>query len=143
MAFGPLPHLAACQYVLCMLYVYVRNFLIFNVLSYMHCRSWLHENFNAVDDERISQKFSDYNAYDGYGNVRPHQAEYYCYAFAYDRKKGEKAHPCATAGHEAFGSVEFFFVHVQVFFNSVYASEHADAIVEHASEHVAYCAVNN
>lgn len=36
-----------------------------------------------------------------------------------------------------------FFVHVQVFFNPVYASEHADAIVEHASEHVAYCAVNN
>lgn len=81
----------------------------------MHRYSWLHENFNAVDDESISQKFSDYNTYDGYGNVRPHQAEYYCYAFAYDRKKGEKAHPCATAGHEAFGSVEFFFVHVQVF----------------------------
>lgn len=74
----------------------------------MRRRSWLHENFNAVDDERISQKFSDYNAYDGYGNIRAHQAEYYCYAFAYDRKKGEKAHPCATAGHEAFGSVEFF-----------------------------------
>ena len=74
MAFGPLPHLAACQYVLCMLYSCVRNFLIFNVLSYMHRRFRLHENFNAVDDERISQKFSDYNAYDGYGNVRPHQA---------------------------------------------------------------------
>lgn len=38
----------------------------------MHRYSWLHENFNAVDDERISQKFSDYNTYDGYGNVRAH-----------------------------------------------------------------------
>lgn len=64
----------------------------------MHRRFRLHENFNAVDDERISQKFSNYNAYDGYGNVRAHQAEYYCYAFADNRKKGEKAHPCATAG---------------------------------------------
>lgn len=108
----------------------------------MYRRSWLHENFNAVDDERISQKFSDYNAYDGYGNIRAHQAEYYCYAFADDWKKGEKAHPCATAGMKRLALSSSFCSRAGIF-NPVYASEHADAIVEHASEHVAYCAVNN